>query len=227
MTKSIFGVAIALTAGALTCLPIHPRSASACGGPFDVACNVGKAVEKGAHDAGKAIEKGAHDTGKAAEVAMEQARQVGRDIDRMRLELQASVFTGPALEQWFKASRDSAINGAMVMPPEMRQALQGWYTPALMDKVRFKVGDGGALNLANNSIRVGHATAVTLIDVIIFKGPTEAADPTLWAHEMKHVQQFDEWGVHSFAVQYMRSWNSVEDPAYYMERLYAQKMAQQ
>jgi hypothetical protein len=96
-----------------------------------------------------------------------------------------------------------------------------------MNKVRFKVGDGGELNLANNSIRVDHATAVTLIDVIIFKGPTEAADPALWVHEMKHVQQFEEWGVHSFAVQYMRSWNSVEDPAYAVQREYSRKNPQQ
>jgi hypothetical protein len=160
-------------------------------------------------------------------VGADRLKQVGRDIDQMRLKFLASVFTGPALEQWFIASRDSAMNGAMAMPPEMRRALQGWYTPGLMDKVRFKIGDGGALNLANNSIRVGNANAVTLIDVIIFKGPSEAVCPSLWAHEMKHVQQFEEWGVHSFAVQYTQSWNGVEDPAYDVERRYHQANAQQ
>jgi hypothetical protein len=50
-----------------------------------------------------------------------------------------------------------------------------------MEMVRFKVGGGGALNLANNSIHVGHASAVTLIDVIIFRGPSEAANPDLGA----------------------------------------------
>jgi hypothetical protein len=155
-------------------------------------------------------------------VAGEQLRQVGRDIDRVRLEFQSSVFTGPALEQWLNASRNSAMNGAMVMPAEMRSALQGWYDPRLMDKVRFKIGDGGELNLGNNAIRYGGSAAITLIDVIVFKGPSEAVCPSLWAHEMKHVQQFDEWGVHSFAVQYMRSWNSIENPAYDIERQYGQ-----
>jgi hypothetical protein len=46
----------------------------------------GSSAYLGAHDSGKAIEKGAHDVG-----------QLGRDIDRWRLELQSSVFTGPAL----------------------------------------------------------------------------------------------------------------------------------
>ena len=61
---------------------------------------------------------------------------------------------------------------------------------------------------------------MTLIDVIIFKGPTEAADPALWVHELQHVRQFRDWGVHSFAVQYMRSYNSVEEPAYALEAQY-------
>jgi hypothetical protein len=153
-------------------------------------------------------------------VAGEQLGQVGRDIDRMRLKFLASVITGPALEQWLIDSRDSAMNGAIPMPPEMRSALQGWYDPSLMNKVRFKIGDGGELNLANNAIRFRDVAAITLIDVIVFRGPADAVCPSLWAHEMKHVQQFQEWGVHSFAVQYTQSWNGVEDPAYDVEGRY-------
>ncbi|KYK44889.1 hypothetical protein A1D31_11775 [Bradyrhizobium liaoningense] len=118
------------------------------------------------------------------------------------------------------------MNGAMPMPPHVRQNLQGWYDEGLMNLVRFKVGDGGALNLANNSIRLGDARAVTLIDVIVFRGPSEANNYALWAHEMKHVQQYAQWGVHSFAVQYMRSWNSVENPAYEVENRFAQAWRQ-
>ena len=101
------------------------------------------------------------------------------------------------------------MNGAMPMPPDIRQAIQGLYDDGL-NMVRYKVGDGGALNLANNSIRVGGAEAVTLIDVVVFRGPTEANDPGLWVHELKHVEQFRDWGVRDFAIRYMRSWNSVE-----------------
>jgi Domain of unknown function (DUF4157) len=111
----------------------------------------------------------------------------------------------------------------MPMPWNIRQALQGWYPDNLLNKARFKVGDGGALNLANNSIRYGGAEAATLIDVIVFRGPSEASRPDLWAHEMKHIEQFDTWGVHSFAVQYMRSWNSVENPAYAIQAEYARQ----
>lgn len=147
--------------------------------------------------------------------------QFGRDFDRMRLNFEASVRSGPALEAWLRTSRTTAMRGAMPIPPMIEEALQGWYPPGLLKRVRYKVGEGGLLNLANNSIRYGHAQAVTLIDVIVFKGPYEAADPTLWAHELKHVEQFAEWGVHSFAIQYMRSWNGVEEPAYAIQAQYA------
>lgn len=201
-------------------------SAAACGGPWDVACNVGATVQKGAQDTGRTVggivNQGRTDLSNGLNRIDPRITQIGRDIDQLRLNFQSSVFTGPALEQWFIASRNSAMNGAMPMPFQMQQALQAWYDPGLINMVRYKIGDGGELNLANNSIRFGDASAVTLIDVIIFRGSKEASDPALWAHEMKHVQQFHDWGVHSFAVQYMRSWNSVEDPAYAVQRQFAQ-----
>jgi len=207
------------------------HSAYACGGPFDVACNVGKAIEKGGQDVGREtgriLNQGRTDLSKGLNRIDPRITQMGRDIDRLRLEFQSSVFTGPALEQWIIASRNTAINGASAIPPYVRQALQGWYSDRLLDIVRFKVGDGGTLNLANGSIRYGEAEAVTLIDVIVFAGPDQASDPVLWAHEMKHVQQYDMWGVRKFAIRYMRSWNSVEDEAYAIQNQYAQAINNQ
>jgi hypothetical protein len=60
----------------------------------------------------------------------------------------------------------------------------------------------------------GMAAAVTLIDVVVFRGPSEATDPSTWAHELTHVDQYRDWGVNSFAVQYVRNWHGVENPAY-------------
>src|SRR5260370_29941116 len=170
----------------LAIIAISGSKVSACGGPFDIACNVGQTIEKAGQDVGreggKIIDQARTDVGNGLDRIDPRINQIGRDIDSMRLELQSSVFTGPALEQWFWASRNSAMNGAMPVPPYIRQALQGWYDDGLLNMARFKVGDGGELNLANNSIRIGTAVAVTLIDVIVFKGPNEASDPALWAH---------------------------------------------
>jgi Domain of unknown function (DUF4157) len=83
-----------------------------------------------------------------------------------------------------------------------------------MNRVRYKIGDNGFANLAHLLEQGGAAAAVTLIDVVVFRGPSEAADPAMWAHELTHVDQYRDWNVHSFAVQYTRNWRGVEDPAY-------------
>ena len=64
----------------------------------------------------------------------------GAEIDRMRLEANAQAG-GPILEQWFYASQASASDGAMPMPPQIREALQGYYPDDILDRARFKVGE--------------------------------------------------------------------------------------
>ena len=121
---------------------------------------------------------------------------------------------GNALEQWIIASHNTAISGSMPIPPQIRQALTGYASEDLMNRVRYKIGDNGFANLAGAIEKGGFAAAVTLIDVIVFRGPSEANNPSIWAHELTHVDQYRDWGVHSFAIQYARDYNGVENPAY-------------
>jgi hypothetical protein len=53
-----------------------------------------------------------------------------------------------------------------------------------------------------------------LIDVIVFRGPIEASDPSLWAHALTHVDQHSRMGVQNFATQYTQDHKVLEDPAY-------------
>jgi len=121
---------------------------------------------------------------------------------------------GTVLEQWINASHNTAINGAMPIPPQIRQQLTGYASEDSMNRVRYKVGDSGFVNLAHMLEQGGFADAVTLIDVVVFRGPSEANNPAIWAHELTHVDQYRDWGVHSFAIQYARDYNGVENPAY-------------
>jgi uncharacterized protein DUF4157 len=121
---------------------------------------------------------------------------------------------GVPLDQWIVQSRNSAINGSMPIPPLIRQELTGYASEYSLNTARYKIGDNGFFNLANVLERGGFASAVTLIDVIIFRGPSEADNRSTWAHELTHVDQYHDWGVHSFAIQYSRDYNSVESPAY-------------
>jgi hypothetical protein len=80
---------------------------------------------------------------------------------------------------------------------------------------QFKIGDAGVLNLAGLSIQYGDVNAVTLIDVIVFASEADAYNnPALWAHELTHVKQYRDWGLHSFAISYARNASDVEAPAY-------------
>lgn len=144
---------------------------------------------------------------------------IGGAAERAKNEARGQVIGAP-LEQWFIQSRNTAVGGSLVIPPNIRQALQGFSDAGAMDRVRYKIQDNGALNLAHiiEQWRLYDVQAVTLIDVIVFRGPTEANDACLWAHELVHVSQFQNWGTHDFAISYARDPNTVEDPAYAKER---------
>lgn len=180
--------------------------ASACGGIFDVACN----VTHGGLNPGNIAKQ----TQKTGQDVANTVAKAGQDVANAVNELQASVLSGPTLERAIIASHNTAINGAMPIPAQIRQLLTGYASEDSMNRVRYKIGDNGFANLAHLLEQGGVAAAVTLIDVVVFRGPSEAADPAIWAHELTHVDQYRDWGVHSFAVQYARNWHSVEDPAY-------------
>lgn len=201
----------------LVTLILGANIAFACGGIFDVACNLqhgGMSPDNIRRQAEKAAQDAAETARKAAQDTANSAAKAGQDVANAINELQASVLSGPALEQAIIASRDTAINGAMPIPPHIRQQLIGYVSEDSLNRARYKIGDNGFVNLARLLEQGGTASAVTLIDVIVFIGPSEAEDPALWAHELTHVEQYRDWGVHSFAVQYARNHGSVEDPAY-------------
>ncbi|HEY8521002.1 MAG TPA: DUF4157 domain-containing protein [Gammaproteobacteria bacterium] len=121
----------------------------------------------------------------------------------------------PALADWIVESRDAALReGVQPIPPEIRAKLQGYVPPEALDRVRFRVGGGGALSLQQNLFRSGYVPAVTLDQVIVFRREKDAReDLGLWVHELKHVMQYREWGVEGFARRYVSDYNAVEEEA--------------
>lgn len=134
--------------------------------------------------------------------------------------------TAPALAIWLQGSRNTAATNAMPIPQYIRNALSGYIEEDLMNRVSYKVGDNGVINLAAilQSAPIpgyGDVAGVTLIDVIVFKDNNAANDPQLWAHELTHVKQFRDWGVKDFAIRYVRNNDAVESAARDVERGYA------
>lgn len=121
-----------------------------------------------------------------------------------------------ALENWIVQSREMAAAGDIQpIPLNIRAQLEPYYDLQVLDSVRYKVGDDGELNAAHAMLQNPDINAVTLVDIIVFRRPEDAQNTvTLWAHELKHVEQYMQWGVREFATRYTRDYAAVEAPAY-------------
>lgn len=120
------------------------------------------------------------------------------------------------LATWLTLSRDTAVAaGVEPIPLDIRAQLEPWYDFQVLDAARYQVGNTQQLDAASAFLQNPDVAAVTLVDVIVFRNAEDARDNVaLWAHELKHVQQYQEWGVEDFAVRYTRNYEAVEAPAY-------------
>lgn len=120
----------------------------------------------------------------------------------------------PVLSNWITASHDAAVaQGVEPIPAAVREALTGYVPTEILERARWRVGGGDETSLQYNIVQFGDVRAVTLDDVVVFKDDKEAHDAKLWAHEIKHVMQFADWGVAGFAKRYLQNYEAVESEA--------------
>ena len=92
--------------------------------------------------------------------------------------------------------------------------LAGYVPDSVLDRARWRTGGAGDMSIQQNVFAFGEAEAITLDYVIVFAEEKAALeDPKLWAHELKHVMQFGEWGVAGFATRYLRDYDAIENEA--------------
>lgn len=120
------------------------------------------------------------------------------------------------LAGWLKLSRDTAAAGdVQPIPLDIRVQLEPYYDFQVLDAARYKVGDAQQIDAATAMLQNPDVNAVTLVDIIVFRHAEDAHNNVaLWAHELKHVQQYQQWGIEAFAARYTRDYNAVEAPAY-------------
>ncbi|MDH0118192.1 MAG: DUF4157 domain-containing protein [Pseudomonas stutzeri] len=125
-----------------------------------------------------------------------------------------------ALQNWIQQSRDRLMAGGVEpIPLHIRSQLEPYFDLAVLESAQYRVGDEVVLNAGNTLLRNPDVNAVTLIDVIVFRHEEDARDNVaLWAHELKHVEQYLDWGVAEFARRYTQDFRAVERPAYALER---------
>lgn len=135
---------------------------------------------------------------------------VGEIFDNM------NQMAAAGLQSWIVQSRNTVATGDIqTVPLNIRAQLEPYYDIRVLDSARYKVGDDAQLNAANTILQNPDVNAVTLVDIIVFRSPDDALNNVaLWAHELKHVQQYQQWGVSEFATRYTRDYSAVETPAY-------------
>ncbi|NER61394.1 DUF4157 domain-containing protein [Pseudomonas sp. MAFF212428] len=136
--------------------------------------------------------------------------------DLGRLLENVGQMAASGLAGWLKLSRDTAAAGdVQAIPLDIRVQLEPYYDFQVLDGVRYKVGDPQQLDATTAMLQNPDVNAVTLVDIIVFRHAEDARDNVaLWAHELKHVQQYQQWGIEEFAARYTRDYNAVEAPAY-------------
>jgi hypothetical protein len=120
----------------------------------------------------------------------------------------------PLLAGAIVSARDAAkAAGVEPIPHDIRNALADYVPDEILARVRWREG-GDAVSLPPHVLGFGDVPALTLDDVIVFEDREAAlTDPKLWAHELKHVMQFAEWGVDGFATRYLTDYEAVEAEA--------------
>ena len=121
----------------------------------------------------------------------------------------------PVLTAWIEQSRDAAIaQGVEPIPEAIRAVLEGYVPDDVLDRVRWRNGGSGEGSLQQQLFRFEYSPAVTLDYVVVFEDRDAAmTDPKLWAHELKHVMQYAEWGVAGFASRYLTRHAEIEREA--------------
>lgn len=111
--------------------------------------------------------------------------------------------------------RDLALQNAKPIPTKIKQKLTPFFDPLVLEKVRYTTewspSVGAALRQLIDTEK--YALAVTLDNVIVFSDEESLDNLWLWAHELKHVEQYSRWGIKGFALNYLMDHQAVEQEA--------------
>jgi hypothetical protein len=116
------------------------------------------------------------------------------------------------LAEAIESSRERAWATAKPIPERIKRALLPYVDPAILEKVRYTTDWGASERLTLHRLIManGNVQAVTLNDIIVFREKRGVEDVFLWSHELKHVEQYDRWGVRRFSANYLMDYQRVE-----------------
>lgn len=119
-------------------------------------------------------------------------------------------FTSVPLAEAIRISRNRARQSCRPLPRHVAADLSYFFPAEVMRRVCYSTDWGAAQNgtLQQFVLSNGHANAIALGDVIVFADPRLLEDRWLWAHEMRHIEQYQVLGIEEFSRRYI--WDSRE-----------------
>lgn len=196
-TRKTLRRALALVLAAAFALPALPVGASWLSDATGVDIN----VSKGRVRVGRPNPRGA-------------IERLPRAIDGVVRDAQTG-FVGVPLAEAIRASRHRARQSCRPLPPHVVADLSAFFPADMVRRVCYSTDWGAAQNGTLQQVVLGNgqAYAITLGDVIVFADPRLLSDRWLWAHEMRHIEQYMVLGIEEFARQYAWDSNGLEGDA--------------
>jgi hypothetical protein len=117
---------------------------------------------------------------------------------------------------------------AQPIPDEVKTILAPLVPADVLGRARYTVGTF-KLSLPDFIEGLKPENAVTIDDVIVFPRQPDFSDTDdlAWlVHELKHVKQFQDWGIDEFAFNYLKNYHAVEDQAYAAQSYAASYLSQ-
>jgi hypothetical protein len=140
----------------------------------------------------------------------------------------AANLPGSALAIAIRNAKAQASNGAVPIPPLIRQKLKPYVSQQILDSVRANINVHGLTLNAAVMMLNRDVEAITLEDIVVFDTNEHMQnDYITWAHELKHVEQYRSRGVETFANMYVTNSWVLENEAYNRAGWVAMQVGQQ
>jgi hypothetical protein len=120
-----------------------------------------------------------------------------------------------------RAARDRHLADARPLPDDVKEALRPHFSSSILNRAKYSVGKIQITLphfIGRGAKLFGEDYAVVVDDIIVFNtappsyGESKKA-AFWWAHELTHVQQYEQLGIEAFAYRYMIGHQRIEDDA--------------
>lgn len=178
---------------------------------------VSSEIHRGARKVGGVFGKGGR---RIADVATTPTRMAGEfsstaigGVGRtLQGEDPAEMLTAPLAAMIRDANRKYRPYSRPI-PSAVRRALRGVISDSVLTSARYATSRGIASLPAALNLMKGRDHAVCVGDIIVFGREPQDHELEWWAHELKHVEQYQRWGIDKFAWKYSRRSGQIEAEA--------------